>query len=210
MRHHSVRVEGKNYRNLGGVPLFHHILRTLGSCGSVSCIVLDTDSPVIREDVRKNFPQVKLLERPEHLRGDDIPMTEILFHDAAQFPADYYIQTHSTNPFLKPETIENALRCWREVRHNHDSLFSVTRIQARLWDSTMRPLNHNPWLLLRTQDLPPVYLENSNFFIFPAELIRSTRRRIGDRPKPFEVDALEALDIDEESSFVLAERLMHR
>ena len=208
MRHHSVRVEGKNYRELGGVPLFHHILRTLVSCPSVSRVVIDTDSEVIREDVHKSFPEVSLLERPEHLRGDDIPMTEILFHDVSVVPADCYLQTHSTNPFLRAETIERALECWHQVRGLHDSLFSVTRIQARLWDSTSRPVNHNPWLLLRTQDLPPLFLENSNFYIFPPELIKASRRRIGDRPRLFEIDPLESIDIDDKEGFAFAEMVM--
>src|SRR5438105_6925907 len=125
MRHHSVRVDGKNYRDLGGVPLFHHILRTLEACSSISNIVIDTDSDVIRRGVEKAFPGVILIERPSHLCADDVPMTEILFHDASQVPADCYIQTHSTNPFLKPETLETAVSCWLEQRHLHDSLFSV-------------------------------------------------------------------------------------
>jgi CMP-N-acetylneuraminic acid synthetase len=208
MRHHSVRVLGKNYRPLNGVPLFHYILRTLERCASVSRVVIDTDSPTIRDDVRGKFPKVVLLDRPEHLRADDVPMTEVLYHDTTQVPADFYLQTHTTNPFLRVETIEAALAAWHQVGHAHDSLFSVTKMQARLWDSTVRPLNHNPWVLLRTQDLPPVYVENSNFYIFTADLMRTSRRRIGDRPKMFEIDPLEALDIDDEPSFVLAERLM--
>jgi CMP-N-acetylneuraminic acid synthetase len=208
MRHHSVRVPGKNYRSLNGIPLFHYILRTLGRCPSISKIVIDTDSPAVHDDVRKNFPDVVLLERPAHLRADDIPMTEVLYHDIGIFPAECYLQTHSTNPLLRAETIEAALATWRDGGHAYDSLFSVTRMQARLWDSAVRPVNHNPWVLLRTQDLPPLYVENSNFYVFTADLMRSTRRRIGDRPKMFEVDPLEALDIDDEESFNLAEQLM--
>ena len=208
MRHHSVRVDGKNYRKLAGAPLFHYILRTLAECSSISEVVIDTDSEVIRQDVEKSFPDVTLLARPEHLRADDVPMTEILFHDATRISADLFLQTHSTNPFLRPETIEKALACWREGRHIHDSLFSVTRIQARLWDADGRPINHDPFVLLRTQDLPPVFLENSNLYIFTPELIRTSRRRIGDRPKLFEIDPMEALDIDDLPTFDLAERLM--
>jgi len=209
MRHESVRVSGKNYRQLGGRPLFHHILDTLERCPSISRLVIDTDSGVIREDVRANFPRVTLLDRPKHLCGDEIPMTEVLYHDVTQIAAECYLQTHSTNPFLRAETIEAALACWREVSHVHDSLFSVTRMQVRLWDSAVRPVNHNPSVLLRTQDLPPLYMENSNLYVFTADLIKSTRRRIGDRPKMFEIDPLEALDIDDEQSFALAEQLMH-
>src|SRR5262249_48115224 len=134
MRHHSVRVPGKNYRNLGGMPLFHHILHTLQLCPSVSRIVIDTDSEVIKNDAQSNFPEVQLVDRPQHLRADTVPMTDVICHDASLFPADIYLQTHSTNPFLKSETIEAALASWLETRKDCDSLFSVTRIQARLWD----------------------------------------------------------------------------
>src|SRR4051812_15733706 len=208
MRHHSVRVPGKNYRLLGGVPLFHHVLNTLGRCRTISRIVIDTDSDGIRKDTQLNFPEVQLIDRPQDLRADTVPMTEIISHDASLFPADIYLQTHSTNPFLRSETIEAALALWFEVRAECDSLFSVTRMQARLWDSALRPMNHNPDELLRTQDLAPVYLENSNFYIFPSDLIKSTRRRIGNRPRVFEVDAMEAIDIDDEQTFLLAEHMI--
>src|SRR5438105_3031023 len=159
-------------------------------------------------DTESSFPEVWLVDRPQPLRADTVPMTEIICHDASLIPADIYLQTHSTNPFLKSETIEAALSLWSEVCEDHDSLFSVTRIQARLWDSAVRPLNHNPHELLRTQDLPPVYLENSNFYVFPSELIKSKQNRIGDKPRIFEIDPIEALDIDDEQTFLLAEHIM--
>ena len=67
-------------------------------------------------------------------------------------------------------------------------------------------LNHDPKVLLRTQDLPPIYEENSNLYLFTAEQIAGGRR-MGDRPILFEIDPLEAVDIDEEPDFVLAEAL---
>jgi CMP-N-acetylneuraminic acid synthetase len=190
------------------MPLFHHILHTLRQCPGISRVVIDTDSDVIRKDTQLNFPEVQLVDRPQHLRADTVPMTDVIYHDVSLFPADVYLQTHSTNPFLKSETIEAALASWMEARKECDSVFSVTRIQARLWDSALRPLNHNPHELLRTQDLEPVYLENSNFYIFPSELIKSKRRRIGDRPRIYEVDPMEALDIDDEETFQLAEHIV--
>jgi len=207
MRHHSARVPGKNYRPLAGAPLFHYIVRTLLSCPSVDEIAIDTDSPAIRASAAQAFPQVRLLERPEHLRADEIPMTDVLAHDAAQVPADVYLQTHSTNPFLRADTIERALAAWRADRARHDSLFTVTRLQARLWDHHGRPINHRLTQLLQTQTLAPVFLENSCLYIFPSELIRAGRR-IGERPTLFELDPLEAIDIDEERDFALAQRLM--
>ena len=45
MRHSSERVPGKNYRDLDGAPLFHHMLRTLEAVPDVDQILIDTDSP---------------------------------------------------------------------------------------------------------------------------------------------------------------------
>ncbi len=208
MRHHSVRVPGKNYRPLAGKPLYQHILATLLACPAVSQVVVDTDSPLVMDGVSKAFPQVQLVERPEHLRADTIPMNEILLHDTSLFPADLYLQTHSTNPLLKPATISNAIGTLVEQYPAYDSLFSVTRVQVRLWDQLGRPINHNPAILLRTQDLPPVFEENSCLYLFTRQTLEARRNRIGERPFLFEIDATEALDIDEEQDFTIAEILM--
>ncbi len=208
MRHHSVRVPGKNYRPLAGKPLYQHILETLLACPAVSQVVVDTDSPDVMDGVRKAFPQVLLVERPEHLRADTIPMNEILLHDTSLFPADLYLQTHSTNPLLKPATVSRAIQALVEMFPAYDSLFSVTRVQTRLWDQLGRPINHNPAILLRTQDLPPVFEENSCLYLFTRQTLESRRNRVGERPFLFEINAMEALDIDEELDFTLAEILM--
>ena len=133
-------------------------------------------------------------------------MTEVLRYDAEQVPSEWYLQTHTTNPLLRPETIDAALDRMEHDAGEHDSLFSVTRWQTRLYGADGTPINHDPDVLLRTQDLPPVYEENSNLYLFTAAQI-AAGRRIGKRPILFEIDPLEAVDIDEEADFVLAEAL---
>lgn len=208
MRHDSKRVPGKNYRLMCGKPLYAHIIETLLSCPEIDQIVVDTDSPTILEGLSKDYPQVKTLLRPQELRADTTPTNEILVYDTSQVPADLYLQTHSTNPLLKPETISAAIQRLREVYPEYDSLFSVTRLQTRLWDELGRAVNHNPAVLLRTQDLPPIYEENSCLYLFTRETLLSRRNRLGERPLMFEMDAREATDIDEELDFILAETLM--
>lgn len=207
MRHKSKRVPGKNYRLFDGKPLYHHILNSLLACPIISLIVIDTDSQTITEDVRRCFPQVELIERPEHLRGGTVPMNDILLHDVCHVEADYYLQTHSTNPLLQTETISRAIDHFLENSPPHDSLFSVSRLQDRLWDGSARPINHDPSILLRTQDLPPVYKENSCIYIFDRNTLEKRHNRIGTRPLMYEIDPIEAWDIDEEIDFVVAEFL---
>lgn len=210
MRHHSERVRGKNYRPLAGKPLYHHILTTLKAVPELDGILVDTDSPVILAGLAKDFPDVKAIERPEGLRGGEIPMNEILIHDTGLVASTYFLQTHSTNPLLRAETISEAIQCFFAAIPEYDSLFGVTRLQTRLWDQAGQPVNHNPDELLRTQDLPPIYEENSCLYIFARDNLLARRNRLGKRPLMFEVPPVEAWDIDEELDFTVADTLFRQ
>ncbi len=210
MRHDSKRVPGKNYRPMCGKPLYAHIIETLLRCPEIAEVVVDTDSPTIIDGLVKDYPQVKVILRPDDLRADTTPTNEILVYDTAQVPADLYLQTHSTNPLLKASTVSGAIQKLRGLYPEYDSLFSVTRLQTRLWDQLGRAVNHNPAVLLRTQDLPPIYQENSCLYLFTRETLLTRRNRLGDRPLMFEMDAREATDIDEELDFIIAETLMKK
>ena len=208
MRHHSQRVEGKNYRSLAGKPLFYHIIETLLTVPEIDEIVVNTDSEPVMDDLRQHFPQVKIINRPDHLRADNVSMNSILLYDTDQVQADFYLQTHSTNPLLKPETVSRAIKSFLAGYPNHDSLFSVTRLQTRLYDQHGRAINHDPAVLIQTQDLPPIFEENSCLYIFRRENLIKRHHRIGERAMMFEIDAEEAWDIDEELDFEICNFLL--
>ncbi len=208
MRHHSQRVPGKNYRPLAGKPLFHHILETLRHVPEIDVVAVDTDSEPVMEGVRQFFPDVKLIVRPAHLLADDVPMNDILLHDTSQIEADFYLQTHSTNPLLQAETVSRGIQTFLSTHPEHDSLFSVTRLQTRLYFQDGRAINHNPRELIQTQDLPPVYEENSCFYLFTRQNLIQWHHRIGPRPLMYEIPAREAWDIDEELDFAICDFLM--
>ena len=207
MRHHSQRVSGKNYRPLAGKPLFHHILETLLKVPEINVVAVDTDSEPVMEGVRRFFPSVQLIERPEHLVADDVPMNDILLHDTAQIKSDFYLQTHSTNPLLKAKTISRAIQSFVSTYPEHDSLFSVTRLQTRLYFQDGRAINHNPHELIQTQDLPPVYEENSCLYLFTRHNLIQWHHRIAQKPLMYEMPAEEAWDIDEELDFTICDLL---
>ena len=207
MRHQSVRVPGKNYRDFAGKPLFHYILHSLLACELITEVVVDTDSPTIVTDLQRHFPTVTVLERPEHLRAGEIPMNDVLLNAVQQIDADFYLQTHSTNPLLSTKSITRGVRTFLDQYPIYDSLFSVTRLQTRLWDGLSRAVNHHPNILLRTQDLPPIYEENSCLYLFTQATLERKHNRIGDRPYLLEIPPQEAQDIDREIDFLVAEFL---
>ncbi len=208
MRHHSQRVPGKNYRPLAGRPLFYYIIETLLGVSEIDEVAVDTDSEPVIRGLRADFPKVSIIDRPESLRADNVPMNDILLHDTEQIQADFYLQTHSTNPLLQRGTISRAIQTFVADYPGHDSLFSVTRLQSRLYDSTGHAINHDPAVLIQTQNLPPVYEENSCMYLFTRESLIQRHHRIGQNPLMFEVDADEAWDIDDELDFAICDFLI--
>lgn len=209
MKGNSERVPNKNLRDFNGAPLFHAIMHTLRNTPSVSHIIINTDSEQIAANAEQHFPGVIIHWRPEELCGDMVSMNRIIEYDMQKMGAGHYLQTHSTNPLLKSETLEKGIQTYFENLDTCDSVFSVTRIQTRLYWESGEPVNHNPAELIRTQDLPPVFEENSNFFIFSSDSFhRNEGKRIGRTPRMVEMDKLEAIDIDYPQDFILAETLM--
>ena len=206
MKGHSERVPGKNMRPLCEHPLFHCIVMSLQDSKYITWIVIDTDSQEIAQNALKHFDQVSILDRPEAIRGDFVSMNTIIAYDLSQIEGEHFLQTHSTNPLVTTATIDRAIEYYFNGLETHDSLFSVTRHQTRLYWQDGWPINHNPQELLRTQDLEPIYEENSCLYIFSrTSFLQSGNRRIGLKPQMFEMDKLEAVDIDEEQDFKWAE-----
>lgn len=206
MKGHSERVPNKNMKMFNGIPLFHHVLNTLQNCSLIGKIIINTDSETIALSAKK-FSKVKIHKRPTEICGDFVSMNDIIAYDLKHSDGTLYIQTHSTNPLLKTETISQAIEKFKN-QVVYDSMFSVTKLQTRLYWKDVKPINHNPNELIRTQDLPPVFEENSNFFIFTKNSFKNAEnKRIGKKPMMFEMDKLESVDIDEPQDFILAETI---
>ena len=209
MKGNSERVPNKNMKDFDGAPLYHAIIKTLLSSKYIECIVINTDSETIVKDAKNCFgDKIIIINRPKEIQGDFVSMNDIISYDLNKLEGEHFLQTHSTNPLLKVETIDKSIERYFERLDTFDSVFAVTKVQTRFYDKDANPINHNPEELLRTQDLEPLYEENSNFYIFSKESFKNSKeKRIGIKPQIFEVNKLEAVDIDEPEDFKLAELL---
>ena len=211
MKGTSERVPNKNLKDFNGYPLYSVVLNTLLNCSLIDKVVINTDSQLIKDDITKNYnSNVIVIDRPENICGNYVSMNKIIEHDISQFPASIYLQTHSTNPLLKSETITKALEKMLNVADEPkvDSIFSVTRTQKRFYTEDCLPMNHDPNMLV-TQHLKPIFEENSCFYIFTKESFTKNNSRIGSNPFMYEIDKIEATDIDEPEDFKIAE-ILHR
>ena len=174
IRLNSQRVSGKNLRPLSGSPLMCHILRTLTEVEGIDEVYVYCSDERIREFLPEG---VRFLRRSEELDRDTTLGREIYDSFTAEVEADLYVLAHATSPFIRAETVADAL--------NAES--------------------YSPENIPRTQTIEPVYIETSAFFIFPRALWTGRHRRIGDRPYMAVVDRIEGLDIDYPEDFTMAE-----
>lgn len=207
IKDHSERVKGKNFRDFCGRPLYQHILLTLDHTYAVDEIVIDTDSDRVIREAPALSSKIRVIERPAELRGDAVSTNKLFAYDLEKTEADIFLQTHATNPLLKSETIAKGLRLFVESEDKYDSLFSVNRFQSRFYVQDGEPVNHDPEVLIPTQNLPPVYEENSCLYVFTKESFARKQRRIGVKPLMFPTPQIESVDIDDEFTFRLAELL---
>jgi len=205
MKGHSERVPGKNLRLLNGKPLFYWIIKEL--VHYEMNVYVDTDSDDIATAVKQLFSGTKIIVRPDALKGDAVSMNRILEYDLTQIEGEYFIQMHSTSPLLTAETIQRGIDAYFANLGEYDSLYSVSEIQARCFTHDGKPINHNPSELIQTQYLKPVLVENSGFYVFSRDSFAKHKQRIGEKPLLFPIDQYEAIDIDNEDDFQIAEIL---
>jgi len=209
MKGNSERVPNKNLKLFNGKPLFHAIIDELINSKYINKVIINTDSDLIAESAINTFQDfVSIHKRPKSIQGDFVSMNKIIEYDLNNSDSDIYIQTHSTSPLLTIKSLDAAIDKMISNSTDFDSIFSVTKIQTRFYDKNGAPFNHDPKELLRTQDLEPLFEENSGFYIFTRESFKNAgHKRIGLIPLMFEIDKIEAIDIDEPSDFIIAETL---
>jgi N-acylneuraminate cytidylyltransferase len=202
IKEHSQRVSRKNFREMGGVPLYKKVLRKFVDFE----VFVDTDSEEIRKEIEadSSLGHVTAFSRHAELIGDDTSVCRLITSFVNRFEVTGVVaQIHVTSPFLLPETLWSA----KDLMHEFDSVVSCDAVQARLWRKESygyAPINHNPIRLEQTQSLPIYFQENSSFYLFNSEDIQVTGNRIGDNPYFYIISHPESFDIDTEDDWNIA------
>jgi len=210
MKANSERVKGKNFRLFCGKPLFKWVLDNLLLESRIEKIIINTDArSILKEHGLVDTDRIIIRDRPSQICGDFISMNKVLLDDILNIDAKTYLMTHTTNPLLTLQTINNAISLYEEgLKKDFDSLFTVNKIQNRFYDENCNAINHDPSNLIRTQDLPAWFEENSNLYIFSKESFDSTNARIGKKPQMMITDYFESTDVDTPADWELAEILV--
>ena len=202
MKLNNRRLPQKNTKSFtNGKPLCYYILSTLLAVEGLDEVYVYCSNP----DIQQYIPQgIKFLQRDEALDQDTTKMNEVLQFFAKAVPADIYVMTHTTAPFISKESIEKGIKA--VLCEEYDSAFAAKRLQDFLWQDG-EPFNYELDNIPRTQDLPILYEETSGFYVYKSEVITKLNRRIGEKPYVVEVGEIESIDIDETEDFIIADAI---
>ncbi len=185
----SERVPHKNLQPIGSKPLCYHILNTALQVKAINEVIVYCSD----EKVTKAMPEgAKFLKREKWLDGNEIKAKDTYTAFLNDVDADIYIALCTTAPFIKKETLENALN--HVLSGEYDSAFTAKKLKSVAYykgKSLNYDVQGSP-----TQEIEPLYAETSAFFIFSKDMWKTHSRRIGFKPYIQEVDKIEGVDID--------------
>lgn len=196
----SERLPQKNIKPFtNGKPLIYYILNTLLKVKNLDeAYVYCSD-----EKICEYLPEgIKFLKRDSYLDLSTTSFNEVLTTFADIVDADTYVLTHATAPFMSAESIEKGISMVNSGEY--DSALAVQKLQEFLWKD-MKPFNYDVKHIPRTQDLEPIYTETCGLYVYNKDVIKTHKRRIGDKPYLIEISKLEAVDINNPDDFVFAD-----
>lgn len=198
------RLPGKNLLPLAGKPLCQHIFETLLEVPEIDEVVAYCSDESLCEYLPTG---VKFLQRAEELDGNLVKGAQIYEAFLKEVDADIYVLAHATSPFIKPISIEKGINAVKSGEY--DSAFAVEKVQTFAWFKN-EPLNYSLKDVPRTQDIEPVWIETSAFYVFRREVFEDHGRRIGFDPLLVETDGLENIDIDEAKDYEMAKMMVNQ
>lgn len=204
MKLNNRRLPQKNTKSFtNGKPLCYYILSTLLTVEDIDEVYVYCSNPDICEYIPEG---VKYLKRSDSLDQDTTSMTEVLTCFTEEVPADIYVMTHTTAPFITKESIQKGLDAVKSGEY--DSSFAAKKLQDFLWKDGVA-FNYTLDNIPRTQDLPVLYEETSGFYVYQKEVMSELHRRIGKHPYIVEVGEIESVDIDEAEDFIIADAIFN-
>lgn len=201
---HSERVPGKNLRLLNGKKLYQYICEHVKEANVFDDIYIDSNSSEIREYALKNG--FGFIERKPGLESNSANGNDLLTYHYLSYPEyDYYFQLFATAPFLQPNSIAECHSMLVNTTE-YDSCFTAVENHGFFWHAGT-PINYRPCILPRSQDMLPVVEETTGLYGISRDSLEKYRCRIGRKPYIYVVSKFEAVDINTEDDFKIAEHI---
>ena len=207
IKHNSKRIKKKNFKILGKLPLWEHLIKSLKN----QKVFIDTDSDKIIKICNKKYKWVTAYKRKKifidmELKKNSSPTLLMIKNFLDKYVGkinETIVTTHVTSPFIKLKTIKRAAK----MLSKYDSVAAITKDYNFAWikkKNKMIPVNFSPKVVTKTQNLNPIIQSNGAFFIFKKKTFLKYNNRIGKKPYYYEINFPESVEIDTQEDLKLA------
>ena len=197
----SERVENKNMRYLDGERLYIRALKKLLKCKEIDRVFLDTESQEMY-DLADYLP-ITFMKRDPALANNKTDGHQMFMNEVRNYPdADIYVQLLCTSPFIRPETIDDAIRRLKSS-NEYDSAILMKKDKCYFWKDgkPTYDVNHIP----NSKDLPETIIESMGLYIHKKDSALATQKRYGEKPLLIFGSQEELIDVNTPEDLAFAE-----
>ena len=217
----SKSVKNKNLARLAGKPLLYDTVKQALKSKLISRYIVSTDSKKIQSYAKKIGAEAPFL-RPKKLSNDKASAVSADLHALKwaekdeNLKYDYFVELMATNPLKNFKDIDNVLN--KLIKTKADSVIGMVKVDdhhplriKRLVNGKIRDFKKNlkeiPEMH-RQQLKPKAYIRNGSIYAAKRDLIYKKKRYGTNNSRPYVMDEMRSINIDNKIDFFLAETLI--
>lgn len=223
-RQGSVRLPGKNIKNLNGIPLIAYSIHSAVASGLFSEVIVSTDSDEIAQIAKSWGASIPALRPPEYAKSSSTDLEWVMhaLEHLVSCPIDQIDSIailRPTNPLRTPSTLRSAMQTFKESPWA-DSLraMEITQIHpGKMW-RVSKQMEATPYLdqsgeLIPThnrptQSLEELWIQNASLEIARLKSVLESNSISGRKVLGFKMPEFEGIDLNTELDWKLLEALV--
>lgn len=206
----SKSIPFKNIKEFCGRPLVYWCLEELNKAKSIDLIVVASDCDQILSIVEKlNYKKLSTFKRSKENASDTSTTESVVLEyleNCAHNENDLFLLVQATSPFTRAIDFEKSIKHLLDTRS--DSLVSCVRSKRFIWNKKGFPENYQLADRPRRQEFDGYMIENGAFYINTVGNFLSSGLRVSGKIVLYEMNEINAIEIDEEIDWLIAEKLM--
>ena len=221
----SKAVPHKNIKPLLGKPLMSWIIEAAKASKLVARLIISTDSPEYAEIAKKYGAEAPFI-RPAELAADSVPDFDFLYHaatwlrDNERWQADIILRLPSTTPLCRTEHIDECVKLLISdpLADSSRTITPASKHPYKLWrinGDYIEPFLSEEFTGLKDahnlprQSFPGAY-QHVDVIALRWKTLVEDRAMAGKKIRYHLIPKTDAIDIDSEIDFLVAEELLKR
>lgn len=198
----SIRVPHKNIKPFADSSLLEIKINQLKQLVPQVYVNSDSDQILKLAEANGAIP----VKRDPYYATSEVSINEVYSNVTQDIPHEHILYAHVTSPLIKTSTIEACIEKYNNLEDIYDSVCTVQLLKKFIWYRG-NSINYDANNMPRSQDLPNFHMIAFAINILPKESIQYLKNIVTPNYYPIILDEIEAMDIDNNIEFELAEYL---